>query len=366
MLQILKYAFWCCWCKVWFHLKFVRPMDIFLHSMCMKKVIKLNRIFCHYFFICFVLILLFWKRKLRPFLHLCLIYLLAVIGIFLISWTLYNRLFRDRPVKPLPIGFSSYWQLTYVLLFITALISVISIIYRLIRKYLNKESKELHPVVVKLLTFLGKLSDSYYKPHITVYNKVLKKHFGFHMITIILKIENFMLTYTLNCLKLIIILVEILPRFIVAIALFIDVFVFHEFYYFYRALTLMLIVLVYRGGVYILRDFNRSWVEQFGKFLKITPAQKETLPDGTVKITQVYVEVNVDGLGLPEEFHKTMVDYYLLSQQMENHLDDLEDQKNIYYYSYYFTRLVITLLYLSSWGMVVIGLFFIDIYIYFL
>ncbi len=328
-----------------------------------KNMIKLNRIFCHYFFICYVMILLFWARKLRPIFRRIKTYFLIGLGIFLISWTLYNRLFRDRPAKPLPIEFSSYWQLTYVLLFITALIGVISIIYRLIRKYLNKESKEPHPLVVKLLTFLGKLLASYSKPYIAVYEDLLlsQKYIWAKRPPIVLSISQFIfknIRDSWSHIALIVIATEILPQFIVAIALFIDVFVFHEFYYFYRALTLMLIVLVYRVFIYLITDFGRKAIKELEQYMICTPIQGI---GGSNTGFMYSPKPKLFQAKMTAETYEKMKKAHLAFKYTEYLLDVLLNAlKAIYAYYYYPARLVITLLYLSSWGMVVFCIFFVE------
>ena len=287
---------------------------------------------------------------------------LATLGIFLIGWLIHRRVFQDRPPRPIPTEFSSYWQLFYIVALVATLITAISTIISLIQIYFRMEKKVLsnnQQTIVLFIVKILKLFDHYYTPHKILYEMILEK-FGRPILENIFAFEKFCVTYyTENTPVFVVVFIELLPRFIVGIALFVDMFYFNQFYYLYRALILMLIVLAYRALRYVLTDFNEKFKKDCKKYFTY---------HGIINHKHKF-DVHKDFLlkdNISPEMYENIVIHFITILKLELNLKKIDEWHNSTFpirYFYYITRLFITLLFLSSWTKIVMSIFGITPYL---
>lgn len=210
----------------------------------------------------------------------------VILGLILIGWTIFNRLFRIRLPRELPTEMTSYWQLFYILIFVSALINCIAIVYILLRKPTNTSNTWL----TKLLTRIG---EWYYYPYKTAYDAlvfyILPSKVIMRLDGLLLDIGDYIFTKANNEDRFIILVcTEIIPTFIVATTLCIDVYYFGKFQYFYVALYLLIIPLAWKALLYMLKEIAQSNINTLKKYIRIDPSKSIKHDDGSVSGVMKY------------------------------------------------------------------------------
>jgi hypothetical protein len=185
-------------------------------------------------------------NQMHKIIKLFIYYIFLLTGLILISWLIWSRFIRERTVRDIPddsFNEFRFWILLYI-----------CIIYIIIIKNLLKTSKEI-PGMSEFVNII-------YKPLITLdhaikYNKFIKSYYYNFMLKLVNVVEKSKINN--NELEAIIFFIQIVPRIILVIFLFLDTFYFQKLEIFYKIVLIGLFPLIFRYFKYSCKDILEQW-----------------------------------------------------------------------------------------------------------
>lgn len=185
-------------------------------------------------------------NQMSKIIKLFIYYIFLLTGLILTSWLIWSRFIRERTVRDIPddsFNEFRFWILLYI-----------CIIYIIVIKNLLKTSKEI-PGMTEVLNII-------YKPltildHAIKYNKFIKSYYYNFMLKLVNVVEKSKINN--NELEAIIFFIQIVPRIILVIFLFLDTFYFQKLEIFYKIVLIGLFPLIFRYFKYSCKEILEQW-----------------------------------------------------------------------------------------------------------
>ena len=263
-----------------------------------------------------------------------------LIGIFIIIFIGWNRLFRTRENVNISHIVLSYYKICFILIL---LLYFISILYFSIRKNLNGKSETiiLQNYYIKRINQL--IKEYFINAPEYVYN-VLTKNISFKSF-----IEGPISYFTAYCYypRIIGIMFLSIPQIIVATAFIVDVLYFHELKYFFISLTCLIPYLIIKILRFIIKSYTAYSLEYLEHFLVFSDA-----PNGQLLISlkpKNQLPLHKEML-TPEQAIKNfnhLSDLWIINRKIHNYMTDIEAVRD--HYSGYF-QCYTSICYIVGWS----------------